>query len=119
MNNIRYLTKNTDNMENKMFDFARHCMMMLIAKDDPDNGMKIVDVESLMKIEKILNDIKNENPSTGPMTRYPETEMDKCVSCGKDTKYPKNMHVDLRNNYIEGTGQLCDDCANKIYKHLT
>jgi hypothetical protein len=43
-------------------------------------------------------------------------EMDKCVLCDKETKYPKNMHVDYRYNYVEGSGQLCDDCANRIYK---
>ena len=42
--------------------------------------------------------------------------MDKCVSCGKETEYPKNTHIDYRMYYIEGAGQLCEFCFNKIYK---
>ena len=43
-----------------------------------------------------------------------EVEMDLCVLCGKETKYPKNMHVDYRMNFVDGAGQLCDDCAKKV-----
>ena len=42
-----------------------------------------------------------------------KVEMDVCVLCGKETKYPKNMHIDFRFCYVEGAGQLCDDCCNK------
>ena len=38
-----------------------------------------------------------------------------CVSCGAQTKVPRDMHIDLRAFYIEGAGQLCDDCG--IGKH--
>jgi thymidylate synthase len=44
-----------------------------------------------------------------------KTVMDKCVMCGKETKYPKNMHVEYRMYYVEGAGQLCEDCYTKIY----
>jgi len=43
-----------------------------------------------------------------------EVEMENCVLCDKETKVPKNLHIDLRKNYVEGVGQLCDDCAKKI-----
>ena len=46
----------------------------------------------------------------------PKVEMDECVSCGKETIYPKNMHIDYRYNYVEGSGQLCQECADRIYK---
>lgn len=40
---------------------------------------------------------------------------DPCVSCGKITEYPTQMPIELRNWYIEGAGQLCEDCYTKIY----
>ena len=41
-------------------------------------------------------------------------EKDKCVLCGKETQYSKSTHIDSRHNYIEGCGQLCDDCGKKV-----
>jgi len=41
--------------------------------------------------------------------------MDKCVSCGDTTPYSVNEHIDYRNYYIEGAGQLCKECYEKIY----
>ena len=41
--------------------------------------------------------------------------MDKCINCGCDTIYPVNMHVDFRLHFIEGAGQLCPSCYEKIY----
>jgi len=38
-----------------------------------------------------------------------------CVSCGKQTEYPVQMPIELRNWYIEGAGQLCEDCYTNIY----
>ncbi len=40
-------------------------------------------------------------------------EMDLCVLCGKETQYPKSLPVDMRENYIEGAGQLCNQCGVK------
>ena len=34
----------------------------------------------------------------------PKEEMEKCVKCGRKTPYPVNMDVDLRENYVEGSG---------------
>jgi hypothetical protein len=42
-------------------------------------------------------------------------EMDKCVMCGEETIYPKNMHIDYRMYYVEGVGQLCRECYKNIY----
>ena len=41
-------------------------------------------------------------------------ETEKCVLCGAETNVPVDLHIDLRKNYVEGVGQLCDDCAKKI-----
>ena len=44
---------------------------------------------------------------------------DKCNSCGVETLYNKDDHIDTRIGYIEGTGQLCLDCFGKIYLGTT
>jgi hypothetical protein len=38
-------------------------------------------------------------------------ETEKCVLCGTQTNIPVSLPIDLRNNYVEGAGQLCDRCA--------
>ena len=45
----------------------------------------------------------------------PKEEMDKCVFCNKETEYPKSLNIDYRLHYIEGAGQLCKECYDKIY----
>ena len=40
---------------------------------------------------------------------------DKCNCCGVETPYDKETHIDNRIGYIEGAGQLCLDCYDKIY----
>ena len=35
---------------------------------------------------------------------------DCCVSCGVETAYDESTHVDMRNGYVEGLGQLCSKC---------
>ena len=42
-------------------------------------------------------------------------EKDKCVCCGKETEYYKDTHIDFREHYIEGSGQLCKECHKRIY----
>ena len=42
--------------------------------------------------------------------------IEQCVSCGKDTDYRFNDRIDTRFYYVEGSGQLCRDCYNRIYK---
>ena len=41
--------------------------------------------------------------------------MEDCVNCGKETEYPINMNIDYRSYYVEGAGQLCKECYDKIY----
>ena len=40
---------------------------------------------------------------------------DKCTVCNVDSLYDKTMPIDLRLGYIEGSGQLCLECYDKIY----
>jgi hypothetical protein len=42
-------------------------------------------------------------------------EKDKCVVCGSDTPYDKTTHVDFRQHYIKGSGQLCSKCHKEVY----
>jgi hypothetical protein len=44
--------------------------------------------------------------------------MEKCVSCGLNTGYSINDHVDSRKTYVDGAGQLCSDCFIKVYKKV-
>jgi len=41
---------------------------------------------------------------------------DCCVSCGAETEYSKETHVNLRKYYVEGAGQLCEKCYRRIYE---
>ena len=41
---------------------------------------------------------------------------DKCVSCGKETEYERETHIDYWMYYVEGAGQLCRECFEKVYK---
>jgi|694.fasta_scaffold68089_1 hypothetical protein len=36
-----------------------------------------------------------------------------CIMCGKKTTVSKTTHIDFRDGYIEGAGQLCIKCWNK------
>lgn len=40
---------------------------------------------------------------------------DNCVTCNKETLYRIDDPIDMRIGYIEGAGQLCLDCYDKIY----
>jgi len=39
-----------------------------------------------------------------------ESIFEKCVSCGKETTTPIDMHIDFRAEYVEGIGQFCHKC---------
>ena len=45
-----------------------------------------------------------------------KVETDVCGMCGKDTKIPKTTSIFERAYYVEGAGQLCRECFDKIYK---
>ena len=44
-----------------------------------------------------------------------------CIMCGKKTTVSKTTHIDFRDGYIEGAGQLCIKCWNKgtEHRHMT
>ena len=41
--------------------------------------------------------------------------IDLCVICNKDTPYDKDVDIDQRQHYVEGSGQLCEECWTKTY----
>jgi hypothetical protein len=45
-------------------------------------------------------------------------DTDSCVFCNKDTGVPSCSNVDMRKNYIDGAGQLCDECFVRIYDKI-
>jgi len=49
------------------------------------------------------------------MMEKTKDKVDKCISCGGDTPYTINTHIDMRKFYIEGAGQLCVKCYKKTY----
>jgi len=42
-------------------------------------------------------------------------KLDKCVLCNADTPYTEHTHIDYRNFYVEGAGELCVECYDKVY----
>ena len=40
---------------------------------------------------------------------------DNCVTCNKKSLHDKEEHIDFRIGYIQGAGQLCLDCYQKVY----
>lgn len=38
-----------------------------------------------------------------------------CVRCGMATPYNQSTSITLRRYYVEGSGQLCQDCFQYLY----
>lgn len=38
-----------------------------------------------------------------------------CIRCGKPTPYHPNTPITLRRYYVEGSGQLCEQCYFALY----
>ena len=41
--------------------------------------------------------------------------IEKCVICGAKTPYRFSTPIDQRKFYVEGFGQICEDCDYEIY----
>ena len=39
---------------------------------------------------------------------------ERCVLCGQTTDIPLSLSIDLRVYYVEGSGQLCRDCWQRV-----
>lgn len=42
------------------------------------------------------------------------TELEECIVCGIETNEPIDKHIDYRSFYVEGAGQLCEECFGTI-----
>lgn len=47
-----------------------------------------------------------------------ENGKDLCISCEGETKYSHDTSIEYRDYYVEGAGQLCKDCYDKIVNQL-
>lgn len=47
-----------------------------------------------------------------------ENGKDLCISCECETKYSHDTSIEYRDYYIEGAGQLCKKCYDKIVNQL-
>tara|TARA_B100001123_G_scaffold373271_1_gene437748 strand:- start:2709 stop:2930 length:222 start_codon:yes stop_codon:yes gene_type:complete len=54
-------------------------------------------------------------PINSYLTTDLNVELDKCVICEVKTEYTKDVHIDFRNHYVEGCGQLCKSCWDNTY----
>lgn len=45
--------------------------------------------------------------------KFDET-YEKCVLCGCRVEVKKDLLIDFRDNYVEGCGQLCMRCSQKV-----
>lgn len=46
---------------------------------------------------------------------FEPTVQETCVSCQTETEYTRDQPVVTRHYYVEGAGQLCKTCYEKIY----
>jgi len=46
-----------------------------------------------------------------------ELSIEYCVLCGASTEYKRNDNINIRKWYVEGAGQLCEECYNRLYNN--
>lgn len=51
------------------------------------------------------------------MEYYITGHTERCISCDIDTKIPKALDISRRTWYIEGAGQLCKACYQRLHPH--
>jgi hypothetical protein len=44
-----------------------------------------------------------------------QPDIEHCVVCGSVTEYTKETPLNERIGYVEGAGQLCQDCYKDLY----
>jgi len=47
-----------------------------------------------------------------------ENNKDLCISCETETPYSHDTSIEYRDHYVEGAGQLCENCYNTIMDKL-
>ena len=44
--------------------------------------------------------------------------IEKCIRCGRPTPYDIHTPIASRFYYIDGSGQLCEDCWKRVYGEI-
>jgi len=44
-----------------------------------------------------------------------QKDLDSCVICKEETPYTFSTHIDEREHYVQGAGQLCSRCHFELY----
>lgn len=44
-----------------------------------------------------------------------EVAYETCIMCEKETDIDVNSHISTRTTYVEGAGQLCIECYDRVY----
>ncbi len=60
------------------------------------------------------SDFEKSNIIQFPLNRT-EGKKDSCVRCGNPTPYDESVPIDQRKFYVEGSGQLCEECWTQLY----
>ena len=47
-------------------------------------------------------------------SRFTGAVYERCVLCGQTTDIPLSLSIDLRVYYVEGSGQLCRNCWQRV-----
>jgi len=47
-----------------------------------------------------------------------DSKYELCVICDTVTKEHEDQHINSRNYYVEGCGQLCEKCYIEIYSNI-
>ena len=47
-----------------------------------------------------------------------DMEKELCIRCGRPTPYVIHTPVDRRKYYVDGSGQLCEDCWKRVYGQI-
>lgn len=104
-NKIVYITIFVDKFNNGYdFDFKEIQI--------PYKYLEIEDelLENLIDLKEEKDNDEDEYEKYLKLKEKYEKETEKCVICGCPTDEYKITHIDLRNHYVEGVGQLCKRC---------
>jgi dTDP-4-dehydrorhamnose reductase len=84
-----------------LYELAKKTNINVSPSISEDNKLPKIMTLNINKFKKMKEEVK--------------VKTEKCINCGKDTNVPADTPIDMRKNYIEGAGQLCDDCMVKVY----
>ena len=68
------------------------------------------EVGGICKME-LNSNVRFENTEQEPDIMY-----ERCIVCHRLTNVPIHMRIEERTNYVEGAGQLCEQCFYRFFK---